>query len=86
MTRNIHLPEEHPMQFEGDVLKSIKALENMISKNSGTRTFSIVEENCKDDDCPFTSLGRRTNIRITSQLHDVTQLGSSFITMKGDYY
>lgn len=66
---------------QGDVVEGFKALDNIISKNDGIRSFSIQDNSCFDSDVPF-DIGTQTHIKITNNQHDINQLGESFITAK----
>jgi hypothetical protein len=81
MIRNANLPANRPLQASGDIIESFREAANIISRNGGVRSFSIAENNCFDMACPFDTT-RKTNVSLTSVMHDINQLGDSFINMK----
>ncbi len=64
---------------EGDVLNFFNdKLRNLIQRNSGDNTFSIVQENCHDKDEPV-RLNTKTKIRMTHSAHTMSQIEKGFI-------
>ena len=55
-------------------------LNNIISKNDGIRQFSILTNNCYDSDQGFDD-SQQTHIRITNAMHDINQLGETYLRM-----
>ena len=64
----------------GDVFHSFERLANVIEKNDGIRSFSVLTNNCYDSDQGFTD-GQQTHLRITNSLHDINQLSETYIRM-----
>ena len=79
MTQRSAIPFS-PGQVNGDVFNSMKALNNIVSKNDGIRAFSVLTNNCYDSDQGFTS-DQQTHIRITNSLHDINQIDKTYIRM-----
>ena len=67
---------------EGDILSFFNnTMRNMIQKNGGDNSFSIVEELCHDKDEQI-PLGTKTKIRLTHSGHTITQFEKSFIRIR----
>ena len=67
---------------EGDVLNFFtNTLRNMIQKNGGDNTFSIVEELCHDKDESI-NIGTKTKLRLTHSGHTISQIEKGFIQIK----
>ena len=64
----------------GDVFHSFERLANVIQKNDGIRSFSVLTNNCYDSDQGFTH-DQQTHLRITNSLHDINQLSETYIRM-----
>ena len=67
-------------QVAGDVFSSFKRLNNIITKNDGIRSFSILTNNCYDSDQGFFE-DQQTHIRITNSLHDINQISQTYLRM-----
>ena len=67
-------------QVAGDVYSSFVRLNNVISKNDGIRSFSILTNNCYDSDQGFYD-DQQTHIRITNSLHDINQISQTYLRM-----
>ena len=66
---------------EGDVLNYFNNhLRNLVQKNSGDNTFSIVQEECHDKDVPV-RLKTKTKLRLTHSAHTISQIEKGFINM-----
>ena len=78
MTQRVGIPTAS--QVAGDVFSSLKRLNNIISKNDGIRQFSILTNNCYDSDQGFDD-SQQTHIRITNAMHDINQLGETYLRM-----
>ena len=66
---------------EGDVLNFFNTtLRNLVQKNSGDNTFSIVQEDCHDKDFPV-PLNTKTKIRLTHSAHTISQIEKGFINI-----
>ena len=64
---------------EGDVLNFFNdKLRNLIQRNSGDNTFSIVQENCHDKDEPV-NLNTKTKLRLTHSAHTMSQIEKGFV-------
>ena len=67
-------------QVAGDVYSSFVRLNNVISKNDGIRSFSVLTNNCYDSDQGFYE-DQQTHIRITNSLHDINQISQTYLRM-----
>ena len=66
---------------EGDVLNYFNNhLRNLVQKNSGDNTFSIVQEECHDKDVPV-RLKTKTKLRLTHSAHTISQIEKGFINL-----
>ena len=66
---------------EGDVLNFFNdKLRNLVQKNSGDNTFSIVQENCHDKDEPV-PLNTKTKLRLSHSAHTISQIEKGFIEL-----
>ena len=65
----------------GDVFESFAALNDIIKKNDGIRSFSIKTNSCYDSDAPVPE-GTQTHIRITNNYHDINQLNETYLRCK----
>ena len=68
-------------QVGGNVLDSFQRLNQLIEKNDGVRSFSVLTNNCFNVDAPFSD-DQQTHIRITNNVHDINQLAQSYIRME----
>ncbi len=67
---------------EGDVLNFFNnSLRNLVQKNSGDNTFSIVAEECHDKDAPV-PLKTKSKIRLTHRGHTISQFEKGFINLQ----
>ncbi len=70
---------------EGDVLNFFNnTLRNLVQKNGGDNTFSIVNENCHDKD-PSVPIGVKTKLRLTHSGHSISQIEKGFINMTVEF-
>ena len=66
---------------EGDVLNFFNnQLRNLVQKNGGDNTFSIVCENCHDKDYPV-PMKTKTKLHLTHSAHTISQIEKGFITV-----
>ena len=66
---------------EGDVLNYFNNhLRNLVQKNSGDNTFSIVQEECHDKDAPV-RLNTKTKLRLTHSAHTISQIEKGFMNL-----
>ena len=78
MTQRVGIPMAG--QVAGDVFASFQRLNNIISKNDGIRSFSVLTNNCYDSDQGFDD-SLQTHIRITNTLHDINQIDQTYLRM-----
>ena len=66
---------------EGDVLNFFNnQLRNLVQKNGGDNTFSIVSENCHDKDMPV-PMKTKTKLHLTHSAHTISQIEKGFIEL-----
>ena len=67
---------------EGDILNFFNnQLRNLVQKNGGDNTFSVVTENCHDKDCDV-HMGVKTKLRLTHSAHSISQIEKGFVHME----
>ncbi len=67
---------------EGDILNFFNdKLRNLVQRNSGDNTFSIVQENCHDKDEPV-PLNTKTKLRLSHSAHTISQIEKGFIELR----
>ena len=67
---------------EGDVLNFFNTtLRNLVQKNSGDNTYSMVAEDCHDKDFPV-NMNTKTKLRLTHSSHTISQIEKGFIQVE----
>ena len=70
---------------EGDILNFFNnELRNLVQKNGGDNTFSIVSEHCHDKDCPV-GKNTKTKLKLTHSSHAISQIEKGFISMEVEF-
>ena len=66
---------------EGDVLNFFNnQLRNLVQKNGGDNTFSIVSEHCHDKDVEV-PMNTKTKLKLSHSAHSISQIEKGFISM-----
>ena len=66
---------------EGDILNFFNnQLRNLVQKNGGDNTFSIVSENCHDKDV-HVPMKTKTKLKLTHSAHTISQIEKGFVNL-----
>ena len=66
---------------EGDILNFFNnQLRNLVQKNGGDNTYSVVSENCHDKDTNV-PMNTKTKLKLTHSAHSISQFEKGFINM-----
>ncbi|KAI5512507.1 hypothetical protein TVAGG3_0750440, partial [Trichomonas vaginalis G3] len=79
MTTNYLVPNTKPIN--GNVFHSFEKINEIFAKNDGRRYYRELESSCYDSDAPYFD-DKQTHLRITNPVHDVNQLGDTYIKRK----
>ena len=80
MLSNAQVPSYKPLQVSGDIVASMRAMNNIVEKNGGIRQRRIIINNNTDPHGKIDHT-KTTNLDITSTTWHMNQLGKTFITM-----